>query len=86
MTKFSEMGLNEIILNNLKKEGYEIPTAIQEQAIPVLLSGRDLLGVAQTGSGKTAAFSLPILHHLAQKKAKDGLLVPRVLILAPTLE
>ena len=86
MIKFSEMGLNEIILNNLKKEGYEIPTAIQEQAIPVLLSGRDLLGVAQTGSGKTAAFSLPILHHLAQKKAKDGLLVPRVLILAPTRE
>jgi ATP-dependent RNA helicase RhlE len=86
MINFSEMGLIDCILDNLKKEGYETPTIIQEQAIPVLLTGRDLLGVAQTGSGKTAAFSLPILQHLAQKKAIDGLLVPRVLILVPTRE
>lgn len=86
MKQFSEMGFNEIILGNLKKAGYETPTAIQDQAIPVLLEGRDLLGIAQTGSGKTAAFSLPILQHLAQQKAKDGLLVPRVLILVPTRE
>ena len=57
MINFSEMGFSETILDNLKNEGYETPTAIQEQAIPVLLTGRDLLGVAQTGSGKTAAFS-----------------------------
>jgi superfamily II DNA/RNA helicase len=49
MKQFSEMGFNEIILGNLKKAGYETPTAIQDQAIPVLLEGRDLLGFAQTG-------------------------------------
>ena len=86
MINFSEMGFSETILDNLKNEGYETPTAIQEQAIPVLLTGRDLLGVAQTGSGKTAAFSLPILQHLAKKSATEALGVPRVLILVPTRE
>lgn len=85
MIKFSEMGLIDNLLKNLKQEGYATPTAIQEQAIPVLLTGRDLLGIAHTGSGKTAAFSLPILQHLA-KNPPTGAVVPRVLILVPTRE
>ncbi|HET8737789.1 MAG TPA: DEAD/DEAH box helicase [Pricia sp.] len=61
---FKELGLAEPILKAVEKEGYTHPTPIQEQAIPILLRGKDLLGVAQTGTGKTAAFGIPILHHL----------------------
>src|SRR5690554_7864543 len=61
---FKQLGLAEPILKALEEEGYENPTPIQEQSIPILLKGKDLLGVAQTGTGKTAAFGIPILHHL----------------------
>ncbi len=64
---FKELGLAEPILKALETEGYTQPTPIQEQAIPILLEGKDLLGVAQTGTGKTAAFGIPILHHLYER-------------------
>ena len=65
MTQFSDLGLEKSLLKALAEEGYEQPTPIQAQAIPGVLAGRDLLGVAQTGTGKTAAFALPILQRLA---------------------
>ncbi len=72
------------MLKAIKQQGYETPTPIQEQAIPIALAGKDLLGCAQTGTGKTAAFSLPILHHLLQEKVyKKGI---KALILTPTRE
>nr|WP_273567341.1 DEAD/DEAH box helicase [Maribacter sp. Hal144] len=61
---FKDLGIAEPILRAVEAEGYTTPTPIQEQAIPILLKGKDLLGVAQTGTGKTAAFGIPILHHL----------------------
>ncbi len=67
-------------------EGYEIPTPIQEQCIPRLLEGRDLLGCAQTGTGKTAAFVLPLLQDLSENYRRTGKGTPRALILAPTRE
>ena len=65
MTSFTDFGLAEPILKALAAEGYETPTPIQAQAIPHVMAGRDLCGIAQTGTGKTAAFALPILHRLA---------------------
>ena len=59
---FSELGLNPKILQAIKELGYETPTPIQEKAIPPILKGRDLVGSAQTGTGKTAAFALPSIH------------------------
>lgn len=78
---FSDLGLGDPVLKALKEVGYETPSAIQAATIPSLLSGRDVLGVAQTGTGKTAAFALPILSRLdlAQK-------TPQALVLAPTRE
>lgn len=64
---FKELGLAEPLLKALQAEGYTHPTPIQQQAIPILLEGKDLLGVAQTGTGKTAAFGIPILHHLYER-------------------
>ena len=61
MTTFRELGLAEPLLKALNVEGYEVPTPVQELAIPPLLEGKDVLGVAQTGTGKTAAFALPVL-------------------------
>ncbi len=61
---FKQLGIIDPILKALSEEGYEFPTPIQQQAIPLLLEGKDLLGCAQTGTGKTAAFALPILQHL----------------------
>jgi ATP-dependent RNA helicase RhlE len=83
---FSELGLAEPILRALKAEGYENPTPIQAQAIPALLANKDLLGIAQTGTGKTAAFSLPILNALAANRQPVVPKSPRVLVLAPTRE
>jgi ATP-dependent RNA helicase RhlE len=83
---FQDLQLIEPLLLALKKTGYTTPTPIQEQAIPHLLAGRDLLGCAQTGTGKTAAFSLPILQNLAASKKKSKPYTPRVLILSPTRE
>lgn len=83
--KFSDMGLHPRVLEALIPLGYEQPTPIQEQAIPHVLNGRDVMGIAQTGTGKTAAFSLPIVHHLANN-LMHGRAVPRVLVLTPTRE
>ncbi|MBZ0128573.1 MAG: DEAD/DEAH box helicase [Rhodobacteraceae bacterium] len=83
---FTDLGLKKPILSILVKQGYETPTPIQEQAIPPVLAGRDVVGLAQTGTGKTAAFSLPILHRLSDTQHKAGYRAPRVLVLAPTRE
>ena len=82
---FRALGLAEPILRALDARDYEIPTPIQGQAIPPLMEGRDIVGVAQTGTGKTAAFALPILHALAAAPV-EGKRRPRALILAPTRE
>jgi ATP-dependent RNA helicase RhlE len=83
---FSDLSLIEPLLKALEAEGYTQPTPIQEQAIPVVLQGRDLLGCAQTGTGKTAAFSLPILQLLKSNKPKGQGKPIRTLILTPTRE
>ena len=76
----------EPICRALKAEGYDLPTPIQTRAIPHLLSGRDLLGIAQTGTGKTAAFALPILQRLAANRVRPAPKSARVLVLTPTRE
>jgi len=86
ITSFSELGLIEPILRALSDEKHETPTAIQAESIPSLLEGRDLLGSAQTGTGKTAAFTLPILQHLANSGKFSKKRSPRALILTPTRE
>lgn len=86
MTTFKELNLNPKILNALLQKGYTTPTPIQEQAIPHILEGKDFLGIAQTGTGKTAAFSLPILHNLAKNTVKTKPNSMRTLILTPTRE
>ena len=86
--KFDDLGLCEPLLRAIREEGYEHPTPIQQQAIGHVLEGKDLLGCAQTGTGKTAAFALPLLHRLCQGEPKknNGRRVPRVLVLSPTRE
>ncbi|NDC92648.1 MAG: DEAD/DEAH box helicase, partial [Flavobacteriales bacterium] len=69
---FKELNLLEPILNALTSEGYTNPTPIQEKAIPILLAGRDIMGCAQTGTGKTAAFAIPILQRLTQIPRTSG--------------
>ncbi|HAI30445.1 MAG TPA: DEAD/DEAH box helicase [Thalassospira sp.] len=86
MTQFSELGLAEPVLRALAQEGYDAPTPIQEQSIPSLLEGKDLLGIAQTGTGKTAAFALPILDRLSKSETRTPKGACRVLVLAPTRE
>jgi ATP-dependent RNA helicase RhlE len=81
---FEQLGLIEPILRALEAEGYKTPTPIQEQAIPVVLKQRDLLGCAQTGTGKTAAFAIPVLQLLSENKAKTRGI--RALVLTPTRE
>jgi ATP-dependent RNA helicase RhlE len=83
---FADLNLNPKLLAALTSEGYTSPTPIQAQAIPLLLEGRDLLGLAQTGTGKTAAFLLPILHRLAANRRPAAPRCANVLILAPTRE
>src|SRR5689334_15110863 len=83
---FSELSLIDPILRALDAEGYSTPTPIQDQAIPHVLTGRDLLGVAQTGTGKTAAFALPILQRLSLAKVKAGPRAACALVLTPTRE
>ena len=83
---FATLGLAEPLLRALDKARFVQPTPIQATAIPHLLAGRDLLGVAQTGTGKTAAFALPMLQHLAAKQTKAHRYATRALILAPTRE
>jgi ATP-dependent RNA helicase RhlE len=85
---FSELGLIEPLQKAVAHEGYKTPTPIQEQAIPVVLAGRDILGCAQTGTGKTASFVLPLLQRLHEQKEKDGIKGHplKALILTPTRE
>ncbi|MEH6663668.1 MAG: DEAD/DEAH box helicase [Brevundimonas sp.] len=80
------MGLNPALLQALTSEGYHTPTPIQSQAIPDVMKGKDLLGIAQTGTGKTAAFALPILHRLAADRKAPVPRTTRALILSPTRE
>ena len=82
---FEQLGLTAPLLKALQKEGYTIPTPIQVQAIPPALNGKDILGLAQTGTGKTAAFALPILQ-LIDRKQFNGYKHTRALILTPTRE
>ena len=86
MSYFRDLGLAEPILHALETKGYTDPTPIQRQAIPALLEGRDLLGIAQTGTGKTAAFSLPSLHRLAADPQPHKPASCRMLVLSPTRE
>ncbi len=88
-TTFAQLGLIEPILKALQQEGYTKPTPIQAQSIPYLLEGRDLLGVAQTGTGKTAAFAIPIIQHLhvdGGGTGRGGKRIIQALILTPTRE
>jgi superfamily II DNA/RNA helicase len=84
MTEFSSLGLSDSTLKAIAETGYTEATPIQEQAIPVALAGRDVLGIAQTGTGKTAAFTLPMIDRLAAGRAKARM--PRALVIAPTRE
>jgi superfamily II DNA/RNA helicase len=86
LTLFTDFGLARPILDALSEEAHTVPTPIQAQAIPPVLSGRDLLGIAQTGTGKTAAFALPILHRLAENAKATQSRSCRVLVLSPTRE
>ncbi len=86
MTSFNDFGLAEPITRALTEEGYATPTPIQAQALPLLLQGRDLIGIAQTGTGKTAAFALPILNRLATTPGRPDRKTCRVLVLSPTRE
>ncbi|NNE80159.1 MAG: DEAD/DEAH box helicase [Silicimonas sp.] len=84
MTKFSDLALSPKVLKAVEAAGYETPTPIQEGAIPAALEGRDVLGIAQTGTGKTAGFTLPMIHLLARGRARARM--PRSLVLCPTRE
>ncbi|WP_373083841.1 DEAD/DEAH box helicase [Sneathiella sp.] len=86
MTKFTDLGLNASVLRAVQEGGYEDLTPIQEQAIPLVLADKDLIGVAQTGTGKTAAFSLPLIQKLLTGEGKRNAKCTRALILAPTRE
>ncbi|GAB5455280.1 MAG: DEAD/DEAH box helicase [Henriciella sp.] len=86
MTTFSELNLHRQVLKAVTAEGYEKPTPIQLQSIPLLLERRDLLGIAQTGTGKTAAFALPTLQHLVERNQNRVPKSTKVLVLAPTRE
>ena len=84
MPSFQSLGLIAKLVEAVGAKGYTEPTPIQAQAIPAILEGKDVMGGAQTGTGKTAAFALPILQHIFQNRSKDR--EPRALILAPTRE
>ena len=85
--KFTELGLLPEILGSLEKLGYSEPTPIQQQAIPLALQGKDILGCAQTGTGKTAAFSIPLLQLISKSRNDNSSKRPiKALILTPTRE
>ncbi|MFG1464410.1 DEAD/DEAH box helicase [Xanthobacter sp. DSM 24535] len=86
MTSFSELGLAEPLVQALTEERHITPTPIQAQAIPQILAGHDLIGIAQTGTGKTAAFALPILDHMVRHPRRPEPKHVRVLVLSPTRE
>jgi ATP-dependent RNA helicase RhlE len=83
---FTTLGLTEALRRALSAENYSVPTPIQAQAIPLILAGRDVLGIAQTGTGKTAAFGLPLMQRLAENRVAAAPNTARALILAPTRE
>ena len=84
--KFEDLNLHPTLLKAVKDQNYVNPTAIQEQAIPLILKDNDVLGTAQTGTGKTAAFALPILHHLINEKSNNNKTKIRALVVTPTRE
>ncbi|OYV52559.1 MAG: DEAD/DEAH box helicase [Rhodospirillales bacterium 20-60-12] len=86
VTNFDQLGLAEPLLRALAAQNFTVATPIQAASIPVLLDGRDLMGIAQTGSGKTAAFALPLLHRLQAERIRPRPFCARALILAPTRE
>jgi len=86
LTSFNEFGLAEPIIRALAEEKYLTPTPIQAQTIPLAMQGRDVIGIAQTGTGKTAAFALPILNHFLSKRLRPERKACRVLVLSPTRE
>ena len=86
LTSFQDFGLADALMRALKEENYHTPTPIQAQTIPLALGGRDVIGIAQTGTGKTASFALPILHRLLLQRAKPQPKTARVLVLSPTRE
>ena len=86
MTNFNDFGLAEPILRALAEEKYETPTPIQAQTIPAAMKGRDIVGIAQTGTGKTASFALPILNHIVNNRMRPMQKAARVLVLSPTRE
>ena len=86
MTSFNDFGLVEPIIRALAEEKYLTPTPIQDQTIPLAMQGRDVIGIAQTGTGKTAAFALPIINHLTTKRLRPEKKACRVLVLSPTRE
>jgi ATP-dependent RNA helicase RhlE len=86
LTSFTELGLSTPIMRALTDERYETPTPIQAQTIPHVMASRDVVGIAQTGTGKTAAFALPILHHLSKHQKRAERKTCRVLVLSPTRE
>ena len=85
-SNFNSLSLNKSLVRALSEAGYKTPTPIQMQAIPKVIEGHDLLAIAQTGTGKTAAFSLPILNHINSSQSETKNRSPRALILAPTRE
>lgn len=84
--KWSSLGLPAVTYDVINKLGYERPTSIQAQAIPAIMSGRNVIGVAKTGSGKTMAFLLPMLRHIKDQKPLESLDGPVGLIMSPTRE
>ena len=84
--EFSDLGLSDPILRALAARNHVTPTPIQAEAIPGLMQGRDMLGIAQTGTGKTGAFALPVLHKFRNARPKENIRRPRALVLAPTRE
>ena len=86
MTSFADLGLAEPLIRALADEGYAAPTPIQTETIPLVLAARDVQGIAQTGTGKTAAFALPLLHRLAATRRRPHPRTCRVLVLSPTRE
>ena len=83
---FKDLNITESILKAIEEKGYTVPTAIQEKAIPAALAGRDVLGCAQTGTGKTASFAIPIIQQIVQNKTSVKRRGIKALILTPTRE
>lgn len=86
LSNFEALGLSPLILKSVERLGFDNPTPIQQQAIPLILAGRDIMGLAQTGTGKTAAFGLPLVEHLFARKGRPQPRTAKSLILAPTRE